>query len=241
MRSRVRIKTNKTQNATFAWPLLGKCVFWSTGSYFHEKANSDRKRGSPRGEKIHFCIEEERKYRAKEILMKEEEIEKADCRPRWAGASEPRCTSSQAGLLTFGHLSPSPIGNLDPLDDRGSAGTGASSAIVFWGWSGGVSRYRVWLPSARWLRTAWFKSDKISKKGEKILANVNAAKREVKNAPFLATKTFLVATFLNALVVGIDCSVRKESLLESCWKPKLWNVSLSSAHAAHARKWNAQC
>ena len=26
--------------------------------------------------------------------------------------SEPRCTSSQAGLLTVGHLSPSPIGNL---------------------------------------------------------------------------------------------------------------------------------
>ena len=45
--------------------------------------------------------------------------------------SEPCCTSSQAGLLTVGHLSPSPIGNLDPVDDRGSAGEGASSAILF--------------------------------------------------------------------------------------------------------------
>ena len=63
-----------------------------------------------------------------------------DQRPRWAGASELRCTSSQAGLLTVGHLSPSPIGNLDPVDDRGSAGEGASSAILFWGWSGGVIR-----------------------------------------------------------------------------------------------------
>ena len=37
----------------------------------------------------------------------------------------------KAGLLTVGHLSPSPIGNLDPVDDRGSAGEGASSAILF--------------------------------------------------------------------------------------------------------------
>ena len=35
--------------------------------------------------------------------------------------------SSQA----VGHPSPSPIGNLDPVDDRGSAGEGASSAILF--------------------------------------------------------------------------------------------------------------
>ena len=41
-----------------------------------------------------------------------------DQRPRWAGASEPRCTSSQPGLLTVGHLSPSPIGNLDPCSGR---------------------------------------------------------------------------------------------------------------------------
>ena len=34
-------------------------------------------------------------------------------------------------LLTFGHLSSSPIGNLDPVDDRGSAGEGASSAYSF--------------------------------------------------------------------------------------------------------------
>ena len=39
---------------------------------------------------------------------------------------------------------------LDPVDDRGSAGEGASSAILFWGWSGGVSVWRVWLSSARW-------------------------------------------------------------------------------------------
>ena len=54
-----------------------------------------------------------------------------DQRPRSAGASEPRCTSSQPGLVTVGHLSPSPIGNLDPVDDRGSAGEGASSAILY--------------------------------------------------------------------------------------------------------------
>ena len=54
-----------------------------------------------------------------------------DQRPRSAGASEPRCTSCQAGLLTAGHLSPSPIGNLDPVDDQGSAGEGASLAILF--------------------------------------------------------------------------------------------------------------
>ena len=123
--------------------------------------------------------------------MKEEEMEKGDCgpptrnvkrntscepqvngfydqRPRWAGASEPR-TSSQAGLFTVGHLSPSPIGKLDLVDDRGNAGEGASSAILFWGWSGGVSGKRVWLSSARWLVAAWFKSDKISKKKKKRL------------------------------------------------------------------------
>ena len=44
-----------------------------------------------------------------------------------------------SGLLTVGHLSPSPIGNLDPVDDRGSTGEGASSATLFRGWSGGVS------------------------------------------------------------------------------------------------------
>ena len=32
-----------------------------------------------------------------------------------------------------------------------------------WGWSGGVSGKRVWLSSARWLGTAWFKSNKISR------------------------------------------------------------------------------
>ena len=35
------------------------------------------------------------------------------------------------------------------------------------GWSGGVSGWRVWLSSARWSGTAWFKSDKISKKEKK--------------------------------------------------------------------------
>ena len=53
-----------------------------------------------------------------------------DQRPRWAGAIEPRCTSSQTGLLTAGRLFPSPIGNLDPVDDWGRAGEGASSAIL---------------------------------------------------------------------------------------------------------------
>ena len=36
-----------------------------------------------------------------------------------------------AGLLIVGHLSPSPIGNFAPVDYRGSAGKGASSAILF--------------------------------------------------------------------------------------------------------------
>ena len=37
-----------------------------------------------------------------------------------------------------------------------------------WGWSSGVSGWRVWLPSARWLVTVWFKSDKnLIKKDKK--------------------------------------------------------------------------
>ena len=40
-------------------------------------------------------------------------------------------TSSHIGFLTFRHLSPSLIGNLDPVDNRGSAGEGAPSAIFF--------------------------------------------------------------------------------------------------------------
>ena len=64
--------------------------------------------------------------------MKEEETEKGDCGPP---------TRKAFFFFTVGHLSPSPIENLDPVDDRGSAGEGASSAILFWGWSGrgGVS------------------------------------------------------------------------------------------------------
>ena len=72
--------------------------------------------------------------------MKEEEIEKGNCGPPTRKvfflSSEPRtslysCTRSQTGQLTAGHLSPSPIGNLDLVDNRGSAGEGASSAILF--------------------------------------------------------------------------------------------------------------
>ena len=33
-----------------------------------------------------------------------------------------------------------------------------------WGWSGGVFGQRVWLLSARWLGSAWFKSDKSQKR-----------------------------------------------------------------------------
>ena len=56
--------------------------------------------------------------------------------------------------------------NLDPVDDQRQCGwrEGAWSAILFWGWSGGVSSQCVWLLSARWLGTAWYKPDKISKK-----------------------------------------------------------------------------
>ena len=56
--------------------------------------------------------------------------------------------------------------NSDPVDNRGCAGGGASSAIRFWRWSGrgGVSGKRVQPSSARWLCTARFKSEKISKK-----------------------------------------------------------------------------
>ena len=50
---------NKMQNAAFLWPLLGKFVFWSTGSHFHVIASLNalkRKRGCPRGEKIHAKV-----------------------------------------------------------------------------------------------------------------------------------------------------------------------------------------
>ena len=39
--------------------------------------------------------------------------------------------SGMEALLTVGHISPSMIRNLDLVDDRGSAGEGESSAILF--------------------------------------------------------------------------------------------------------------
>ena len=47
----------------------------------------------------------------------------------------------RAGWQAKRHLSPSPIGNLDPVDDRGSAGEGASSAILFLR----MVRWCIWL------------------------------------------------------------------------------------------------
>ena len=58
---------NKAQNAAFSWQLLGKFVFWSTGSQFHVNASSNAlkwKRECPRGgggggggeEKIHANV-----------------------------------------------------------------------------------------------------------------------------------------------------------------------------------------
>ena len=58
--------------------------------------------------------------------MKEEEIEKGDCWPPTGKVFFLRFCRTQTGLLTVGHLSPSPIGNLDPVDDRGCTGEGAS-------------------------------------------------------------------------------------------------------------------
>ena len=59
--------------------------------------------------------------------------------------------------------------------------------------------------------------------GEKIHANVNAAKRELRNALFSSQKRkVFISSFLKGLVVDIDCSVRKESLFESSWKSELW-------------------
>ena len=46
------------------------------------------------------------------------------------GASKP-CTISRTGFLFVGHLSPSPMGNLNLVNDRGSASEGASSAILW--------------------------------------------------------------------------------------------------------------
>ena len=81
------------------------------------------------------------------------------------------------------------------------------------------------------------KKKRGSPRGEKIHANVNAFKRELRNALFsLQNQTFLIASFLKGLVVDIDCSVRKESLFESSWKI-YENVTLSSFHAAHAENW----
>ena len=58
--------------------------------------------------------------------------------------------------------------------------------------------------------------------GEKVHANVNAAKRELRNGLFsLQNPKVLIASFLKGLVVDIDCSVRKESLFENSWKSKL--------------------
>ena len=58
--------------------------------------------------------------------------------------------------------------------------------------------------------------------GEKIDANVNAAKREFRNALFSSKKRKkIIASFLKGLVVDIDCSVRKESSFKNSWKSKL--------------------
>ena len=58
--------------------------------------------------------------------------------------------------------------------------------------------------------------------GEKIHANVNAAKRELRYALFSSqNQKFLIASFLKGLGVYFDCSVRTQSVFESSWKPKL--------------------
>ena len=50
----------------------------------------------------------------------------------WAGAWEPRCTSSLTGLPTVGDLSPSPMGNLDSVNHRGNAGEGCINGHTLW-------------------------------------------------------------------------------------------------------------
>ena len=73
--------------------------------------------------------------------------------------------------------------------------------------------------------------------GEKIHANVNAAKREFRNALFSSKKgEKIIASFLKGLVVDIDCSVRKESLFESSWKSKLWKRELVIFSRSSSRK-----
>ena len=66
--------------------------------------------------------------------------------------------------FTVGHLSPSPIRNLNREDGQGSVGKGASLDILFGGWSGDVSGERVWLSYVKILDAACFKYDKIWKK-----------------------------------------------------------------------------
>ena len=46
----------------------------------------------------------------------------------------------------------------------------------------------------------------------------------------------IIASFLKGLVVDIDCSVRKESLLESSWKSKLWKRELVVFSRSSSRK-----
>ena len=73
--------------------------------------------------------------------------------------------------------------------------------------------------------------------GEKIHANVNAGKRELRNALFSSQKPkFFIASFLKGLVVDIDCSVQKESLFESSWKSKLWKREFVVFSRSSSRK-----
>ena len=84
--------------------------------------------------------------------------------------------------------------NLDPVDDQRQCGwmEGAWSAILFWRWSGGVSSQRVWLSSARWLCTAWYKPDKISKKinikGKKTANSTAKKKKKSESMKYDATQ-----------------------------------------------------
>ena len=47
---------------------------------------------------------------------------------------------------------------------------------------------------------------------------------------------FLIASFLKGLGVEIDCSVRKQSLFESSWKPKLWKREFVVSSRSSCRK-----
>ena len=90
-----------------------------------------------------FCFEKERKE-------DEEENERGRDRERRLRAANPKSL-----LESLSDLNQAACYHLALVADESLTDDCESSPMV--------SRQHIWLPSARWSRTAWFKSDKISK------------------------------------------------------------------------------